>query len=107
MGGLFSPTQVQAPIQSNEAEMLMAKAQMQQNELLAAQNAAYLEEQTQADEAAADRLREIEIRDAEAQKEADERKARMEKGKRDLLFRTALGTKDDTEEDNMLLLGGG
>ncbi len=103
MGGLFSaPTPV---VQSNEGVMMMAQAQMKQNELLMGQQAKADEAQRTADEAASENLREIEIRDAEAQSEKDERAARAKKGKKDLLYASAVGVSTDEDED-MLLLGG-
>ena len=103
MGGLFSaPTPV---VQSNEGVMMMAQAQMKQNELLMGQQAKADEAQRTADEAASENLREIEIRDAEAQSEKDERAARVKKGKKDLLYASAVGVSTDEDED-MLLLGG-
>ncbi len=104
MGGLFSaPTPV---TQSNEGVMMMAQAQMKQNELLMGQQAKADDAQRVADDAAAENLREINIRDAEAEAEKDERAARAKKGKRDLLYASAIGVADD-DEDDMLLLGGG
>ena len=102
MGG-SAPTPV---VQSNEGQMDLLKAQMRQNDLLYAQQERTRTEQGEADLAAEENLRMINIRDAEAQQEADEREARQEKGKKDLLYRSGLGVEDDDEEDNFLKLGG-
>ncbi len=104
MGGLFSaPT---APVQSNEGYMALAEQQRVQNELLMTQQVESQSAQRAADEAQSEQLREIEIRDAEAEAEKTERETRAKKGKRDLLYASATGVEDD-EEDGMLLLGGG
>lgn len=103
MGGLFSTPE--APVQSNEAQLMMVKEQQRQNDLLYAQQQREIAAQAEADEAAAENLRMIEVREAEAQAEADEREARAAKGKKDLLYRSALGV-DDEEESDMLKLGG-
>ena len=102
MGG-SAPTPV---VQSNEGQMDLLKAQMRQNDLLYAQQERTMKEQGEADMAAEENLRMINIRDAEAQQEADEREARQDKGKKDLLYRSGLGVEDDEEEDNFLKLGG-
>lgn len=104
MGGLFSAPQ--APIQSNEGAMKLAEAQMEQNQLLMNQQLQADDAQRLADEAASENLREIEIRDAEAQAEKDEREQRMATGKKDLLYGSAMGIVDDDDDDDMLLLGG-
>lgn len=103
MGGLFSAPA--APVQSNEAEMMMVREQARQNDLLYAQAEEARVAQTEANEAAAENLREIEIRDAEAAAEADEREERAKKGKKDLLYRTSLGVEDEDDAD-FLRLGG-
>ena len=95
-----------APTQSNEGILMLAKAMQQQNNLTYAQQERTMTEQAQADEAAAENLRMIEIRDAEAQAEADEREARAKQGKKDLLYRSAVGVADDNENDGFLKLGG-
>ncbi len=104
MGGLFS--QPSTPVQSNEAQLMMAQETKRQNDLLYAQAQETATQQGEADEAAAQNLRELDIRDAEAQAETDERDARMKKGKKDLLYRSALGVEDDNDAGTMLKLGG-
>ena len=104
MGGLFSAPEI--PVQSNEAQLMLVQEQKRQNDLLYAQQQQTMTEQAEADEAAAENLRMIEIRDAEAQAEADERSARAAQGKKDLLYRSSLGVDDDEEEGSLLKLGG-
>ena len=105
MGGLFSTPQT--PVQDNSAQLMMAQEAARQNDLLYAQAQQTAREQGEADEASAQNLREIEVRDAEAQAEQDERAARAKKGKKDLLYRSALGVEDDEENiGNLLKLGG-
>lgn len=104
MGGLFSSPTV--PVQSNEAQLMLVQEQARQNDLLYAQQQRTMDEQAEADTAAAENLRMIEVRDAEAQAEADEREARAAKGKKDLLYRNALGVQSEEEEDGLLKLGG-
>ncbi len=103
MGGLFAAPQ--QPIQDNSAQLLLAEEAKRQNDLLYAQQQETATQQAEADDASAEQLRQIEVRDAEAQAETDERAARMKKGKKDLLYRNALGVEDD-EESSMLKLGG-
>lgn len=104
MGGLFSTPS--APVQSNEAQLLLVQEQTRQNDLLYAQQQQTMTEQAEADDAAAENLRMIEVRDAEAQAEADEREARAAKGKKDLLYRSALGVENEDESGSLLKLGG-
>lgn len=94
-----------APVQSNEGQYLVAQQMARQNDLLYKQSQETAMQQQEADNANAERLREIEIRDAEAKAEAEDREARAKKGKRDLLYRNAVGVQDE-EDSNMLLLGG-
>ena len=106
MGGLFSAPV--APVQSNEAQLLLVEQQTRQNDLLYSQAKDTAEQQRQADDAAATQLREIEVRDAEAAASAKEREDRAAKGKKDLLYKNALGVQDEEDElgDGMLKLGG-
>lgn len=105
MGGLFSGPV--APVQSNEAQLQMVNEQRKQNDLLYAQQATNRIEQQQSDDAEAENLRMLEIREANADAEKQERGDRMRKGKKDLLYRNALGTNDDNKETGtMFKLGG-
>ena len=106
MGGLFSSPEIVMPVQSNDGQMMLAEQQMRQNELLAEQQRSYAAAQTEADAAKAEQLRELEMRDAEAEQKRKEAEEIAKKGKRDLLYRGAVGVEDDTDS-NMLLLGGG
>ncbi len=106
MGGLLSAPV--APVQSNEAQMMMVQEQKRQNDLLYAQAEQTAQEQSQADEAAAENLRQMELRDAEAEAEKKERDDRAAKGKKDLLYRNAVGVagEDDALGGPLLKLGG-
>ena len=104
MGGLFS-TPV-APVQDNSAQLMMVQEQARQNDLLYAQQERTMQEQGEADDAAAENLRMIELRDEEAKAESEEREARAAQGKKDLLYRSALGVEEDEESGGLLKLGG-
>ena len=104
MGGLFSPPI--SPVQSNEAQLQANNSAIAQNNLLMTQMQGSQETHSKANEAQAETLREIELRDAQAEAERTERENRVKRGKRDLLFMDAMGVEDD-EDGNMLLLGGG
>jgi hypothetical protein len=78
-----------------------------QNELLIQQQQAAVEKQYEADVAAAENLKEIELQQAKEEAERIEREERAKKGKRDLLYLNAVGVAEDDDDDNgMLLLGG-
>lgn len=94
-----------APVQSNAGEFAMAEALTRQNDLLYQQSLTASREQEEADIASADRMREINIRDAEAKAEQDEREVRAKKGKKDLLYRNAMGVQGEDESD-LFKLGG-
>lgn len=98
-----------APVQSNAGELMMARELARQNDLLYQQSERTAAEQAQADEAAAENMREIAIRDAKAEAERVDREHRAAKGKKDLLYKNALGV-DEEEEDlsngSFLKLGG-
>ena len=110
MGGLFGggsePMAAPlAPVQSNAGQFAMMGNQGQQQDLMMMQMQQTQEMDAKAAEAAAEQLREITLREADAAKEKTERDKRMKKGKRDLLYGTALGIEEDDEENDMLLLG--
>lgn len=100
-----APVAPVAPIQDNSAQIMLMQQSLQQQELLMQQMTISNESRYEADYAAAQNLKEIELRDAMAQAEKDEREDRIKKQKRDLLYMNAIGV-DDDEEDDMLLLGG-
>lgn len=104
MGGILS-TPV-APVQSNEAQINANLASIEQNNLLLSQMEESRVVEARANEAHSETLRELELRDAQAEAERLEREQRSSRGNRDLLFMNALGVEDDEDED-MLLLGGG
>jgi len=112
MGGLFesdSPREpMVTPLEYNAGAFgtgLDASTAMQQN-LMLSQMATSNKMEMAAADAAAEQLREITLRDAEAERDKIERDRRMKKGKRDLLFGTALGVdNEEDDEDSMLLLG--
>jgi len=58
-----------------------------------------------ANEAAAENLREVELEQAKADAAKEERLRRSKKGKRDLLWDTGMGTLDEDEDEQFLLLG--
>jgi len=103
MGGLFSAPV--APIQSNEAQLMMVREQSRQNDLLQAQHQETLKEMEEANDAQNDRQRALELREADAAAAKQEREDRIAQGKKDLLYYNALGVEDE-EEDSMLKLGG-
>ena len=96
-----------APVQDNSAQLLLLEQMAKQQELSYKQYQDTQKQQSEADEAAAENMRQLSIREAKAKAEAEERAARAAKGKKDLLYRNALGATDD-EEDNggFLKLGG-
>ena len=103
MGGLFSAPV--APIQSNEAQLMMVREQSRQNDLLQAQHQETLKEMQEANDAQNDQQRALELREADAAAAKQEREDRIAQGKKDLLYYNALGVEDE-EEDSMLKLGG-
>ena len=97
-----------APVQSNEAQLMMVEQLRQQNEMAAKSASRALSEQQQADDASADQMRELKLREAEAAAQAQEREDRIKKGKKDLLYRNAIGVQDEEDQlgDELLKLGG-
>ena len=104
MGGLFSAPV--APVQSNEGQLMLAKEQGRQNDLMYAQAEEARAAQGVADDAAMENLREIEIRDAEAKQQSKDLEEQAARGKKDLLYKSSLGVEDDEEGEDMLRLGG-
>ena len=106
MGGTTTVVAPVAPIQDNSAQlMLMEQANDQALRTLEAQQGAE-SDQWEADMAASENLRMIEIRDAEAQAETEERDRRIAKGKRDLLYMNAMGVDEEDDENEMFKLAG-
>ena len=108
MGGKSSTTYI--PYQraaDNSAQLATMNQMFQQQQIYQDEQRRNLEKQYQfkADEAAAENLRETQIRQAEADAEKEERERRAKKGKRDLLWNTYVGLADEDEEDDFLLLG--
>lgn len=106
-GSTVTPVAPVAPVQSNTGSFAPMMASMEQNNLLLQQMQQTQEMQMSADMAEAENLRELELREAEAEAEQSERALRMSKGKRDLLYNTALGVTDDDEQESGLLALGG
>lgn len=108
MGGKTTTTYIPAPaVQDNSAQIATMNQMYMQQQMYYDEMQRNLEDKTQfeADEAAAENLRAINVRQAEADAATAEREARAKKGKRDLLFMSQLGVEDEEDEDPFLLLG--
>ena len=105
-GGLFSAPDTILP--DNSAQLAMLQQQSEQNQLLMSQQQMTMSQQTEADMAALEQQSELAMREAQERVEREEREDRMRKGKKDLLYRSALGVdeEEDEEEGSLLKLGG-
>ena len=108
MGGLFSSPE--APVQDNSAQLTMIQQQSEQNQMLMQQQNMTMQQQQEADKAMMEQSSELAIREAQEKAERVEREDRMRKGKKDLLYKNAIGVQDEEEEDELgqglLKLGG-